>query len=161
MGSKCRIAVLLVLFSCLSLSPVAAGKVYTNTDLKHPPSLDRNSKIDPVTGKVIKDANDASHDPGHPENRRETFAGVALQAKHYAEMAANEIETNTFVFAAVIGFLFLIWSACLVDILRNEFRGNNKLIWFIAVTFIPVVGSVLYFFIGTRQKKYRIIREYE
>jgi hypothetical protein len=47
---------------------------------------------------------------------------------------------------------FILWMIALIDILRNEFTGNNKLIWFLAVTFIPLVGPILYFFIGADQK---------
>jgi hypothetical protein len=46
----------------------------------------------------------------------------------------------------------ILWMIALIDILRNEFTGNNKIIWFLAVTFIPLVGPILYFFIGTDQK---------
>ncbi len=52
----------------------------------------------------------------------------------------------------VVGIPFLIWLICLIDVLRNEFTGNNKIIWFLVVFFLPVIGSILYFFIGTDQK---------
>jgi len=140
---------------------MAVGKVYTNSDLEHPPSLEKTSRIDPVTGKVIKDAYGSARKPARAEGWRGTVARIEEQAKHKAGWVMNEIETNKVAFAVTVGFLFLLWLACLLDILRNEFRGNNKLIWFIAVTFIPVVGCILYFFIGIRQRKYRFIRDYE
>lgn len=156
MGSKCGIPVLLLFFLFLSLPSLAAQKVYTNADLKPPaPTLERDSRIDPVTGKVIPGK---SHDM---ERSDDTADGIVARAEHQAGKGIKEIRKNKAAFAALTGFLFLIWTACLVDILRNEFRGNNKLIWFIAVTFIPVAGFILYFFIGTRQKKYRFIRDYE
>lgn len=52
----------------------------------------------------------------------------------------------------VVGIPFLIWLISLIDILRNEFTGNNKIIWFLVVFFLPTIGSILYFFIGTDQK---------
>jgi hypothetical protein len=52
--------------------------------------------------------------------------------------------------AFLIGFLPFIFA--FIDILKNEFTGSNKLIWLLAVLFTPVLGSVLYFFIGTKQK---------
>ena len=40
----------------------------------------------------------------------------------------------------------------LINLLRNQFNGNDKLIWVIIVIFIPVIGSILYFTIGSKQK---------
>ncbi|MEJ2684485.1 MAG: PLD nuclease N-terminal domain-containing protein [Candidatus Sulfobium sp.] len=157
---KMRIPVFLFFFLCLALPSYAGEKVYTNADLSTPaPSLDKNARIDPATGKVIRDANDSSYGSTHAESWHETAARTVRRVRDHVGMAINQIKTNMTALAAVIGFLFVLWVACLVDILRNEFLGNNKLIWFIAVTFIPVVGCLLYFFIGTRQKKYRIIRD--
>ena len=50
----------------------------------------------------------------------------------------------------LIGFVPFIFA--FIDILKNEFTGNNKFIWIIAVLFAPIIGSVLYFFIGKKQK---------
>ena len=47
--------------------------------------------------------------------------------------------------------LMLIISA-LVDILKSEFTGNNKIVWVLVVMFLPLLGSVLYFVIGRNQK---------
>ena len=52
----------------------------------------------------------------------------------------------------VLGIPFLIWLICLIDVLRNEFTRNNKIVWFLVVFFLPVIGSILYYFIGTDQK---------
>ncbi|WP_240729832.1 MULTISPECIES: PLD nuclease N-terminal domain-containing protein [Flavobacteriaceae] len=40
----------------------------------------------------------------------------------------------------------------LIDILRNKFEGNNKLIWTLVVLFFNLLGAVLYFTIGKKQK---------
>ena len=40
----------------------------------------------------------------------------------------------------------------IIDILRSEFEGNNKLIWVLIVVFMHIIGSILYFLIGTNQK---------
>ena len=53
------------------------------------------------------------------------------------------------VIASTIG----LWIFALVDILRNEFTGNNKLIWVLVVLFGSAVGAILYFLIGSKQKK--------
>jgi hypothetical protein len=40
----------------------------------------------------------------------------------------------------------------LIDVLRNEFTGNNKLVWLLVVLLLPLVGALLYFIIGRTQK---------
>ncbi len=40
----------------------------------------------------------------------------------------------------------------LIDILRNEFSGNNKIIWVLVVLFGNLLGAILYFLIGINQK---------
>lgn len=42
--------------------------------------------------------------------------------------------------------------AVLVDILRSEFSGNNKLVWTVVVLALPLMGSLFYLLIGRRQK---------
>ena len=40
----------------------------------------------------------------------------------------------------------------LIDILRNEFTGNNKIVWLLVVLFGNFLGALLYFIIGRTQK---------
>ncbi len=51
---------------------------------------------------------------------------------------------------AVVVFVFWLWA--LIDILKNEFTGSNKLVWLLAVVLVPLIGVILYFFIGREQK---------
>lgn len=51
----------------------------------------------------------------------------------------------------VILFL-LIPLIALVDVLRNEFTGSNKLIWVLLIIFLPFLGAFLYLLIGSKQK---------
>ena len=44
------------------------------------------------------------------------------------------------------------WLLAFVDILKSDFRGNNKLIWLVAIIFVPIIGPIAYLFIGRRQK---------
>ncbi len=50
----------------------------------------------------------------------------------------------------VAAFVFWIWA--LVDILKHEFTGSNKLIWLLAVIMVPMIGMILYWFIGREQR---------
>jgi hypothetical protein len=173
MGSKYKIPVTIFFLLCFSSSSLAGEKVYTdkdlkpdsslykasgekvytNKDLKPDSSLYEVSQVDPATGKVTN--------PEDASRKTTKLERIVTRARHAATRFFHEVKTNKSVQAAIIGILFLIWMACLLDIVRFEFRGNNKLIWFIAVTFIPVAGWILYLFIGRRQKKYRFIRDYE
>jgi hypothetical protein len=57
-------------------------------------------------------------------------------------------------------FLFLIgigcavlWIYCLVDIIKANFKGeNDKVIWLLLIIFLPLIGSILYLYIGVNQK---------
>lgn len=49
-------------------------------------------------------------------------------------------------------FLMIFPLIALIDILRSDFEGNNKLIWVIVVIFFNLLGSILYFLIGRNQK---------
>ncbi|RXJ51214.1 PLD nuclease N-terminal domain-containing protein [Gelidibacter gilvus] len=40
----------------------------------------------------------------------------------------------------------------LIDIVRNEFTGNNKIVWLLVVLFGNFLGALLYFIIGRTQK---------
>ncbi len=46
----------------------------------------------------------------------------------------------------------ILWISVLVEILKNEFIGYNKIIWFLVTFLFPPLGVVLYFFIGQKQK---------
>jgi hypothetical protein len=53
----------------------------------------------------------------------------------------------------LVGLILLVLPMIsLIDILRNQFGGNDKLIWVMVVLFLPLIGSLLYFLIGTKQK---------
>jgi Tfp pilus assembly major pilin PilA len=47
---------------------------------------------------------------------------------------------------------FIAWMVALVDIIRSDFTGNNKVIWLLIVLLVPLIGMILYFLIGKKQK---------
>ena len=49
-------------------------------------------------------------------------------------------------------FALLLPIIALIDILRNEFTGSNKIVWVLLVILLPLMGTLLYFAIGTQQK---------
>jgi hypothetical protein len=51
--------------------------------------------------------------------------------------------------------ILIIWLfsiVALIDLLRSRFSSNDKLLWVLVVLFVPVVGAILYFVIGRKQK---------
>jgi hypothetical protein len=42
--------------------------------------------------------------------------------------------------------------ACLVDILKSKFESDNRMKWILIVILLPIVGAILYFFVGRQQK---------
>jgi hypothetical protein len=55
----------------------------------------------------------------------------------------------------IVVFLMLAMLAlhlvALVDVLRNEFTGNNKIVWVLVVLLMTLAGPILYFVLGRRQ----------
>ena len=51
---------------------------------------------------------------------------------------------------ALLGFIPTIIA--LVDILRNKFEDNNKIVWVLVVLFFNLIGAILYFIIGRKQR---------
>ena len=49
-------------------------------------------------------------------------------------------------------FIFVPGVIALIDVLRHEFTGSNKIVWVIAVIFAPFVGPMAYFIFGRKQK---------
>lgn len=47
------------------------------------------------------------------------------------------------------------WIYCIIDIARNDFADNNKMIWLLVVVLLYTLGVVLYFAIGRRQRVVR------
>lgn len=50
-------------------------------------------------------------------------------------------------------FLGIIPSIiALIDILKNQFNGNDKIVWILVVLFTGLLGAICYFSIGRKQK---------
>lgn len=50
-------------------------------------------------------------------------------------------------------FVFILPTLiALVDILKHEFSGSNKVVWVLVVLLGNLLGAILYFFIGRKQK---------
>ena len=40
----------------------------------------------------------------------------------------------------------------LINILKSKFNGNDKIVWVLVVLFFNLIGAILYFVIGRKQK---------
>ena len=49
-------------------------------------------------------------------------------------------------------FVIGIYIKTLIDVLKSEFTNFNKIIWILVVIFLPIIGSIAYYFIGTKQR---------
>lgn len=58
------------------------------------------------------------------------------------------------IFIIVFILVLLLPLLALISILKNQFEGNDKLIWVLIVLLFPILGSILYFAIG-KQKRLR------
>ena len=45
-------------------------------------------------------------------------------------------------------FLLLFPLLALISVLKNQFQGNDKIIWVLLIIFLPFLGALLYFLIG-------------
>ena len=57
-----------------------------------------------------------------------------------------------FLFLMILFITGVLPILALLDILRSEFAGNNKIMWVLIVIFMNIIGSILYFLIGKNQK---------
>ncbi|MFX4283577.1 PLDc N-terminal domain-containing protein [Aliarcobacter butzleri] len=49
-------------------------------------------------------------------------------------------------------FCFILYIFIIIDILKYEFTGYNKIIWIIVILCFPIFGAILYLFIGRKQR---------
>lgn len=52
------------------------------------------------------------------------------------------LKIRSLMITAYLTFLFIPFNFALIDILKNEFTGNDKLIWIVAVLYAPVIVLV-------------------
>ena len=52
----------------------------------------------------------------------------------------------------LILFGIVIPIIALIDVLRNDFTKNNKLIWILVILFTGLIGTLIYLMVGTKQK---------
>lgn len=48
--------------------------------------------------------------------------------------------------------LVIMPLVALINLLKNQFTGNDKLIWLLVILFLPLIGWILYFAIGKKNQ---------
>lgn len=61
------------------------------------------------------------------------------------------------IFLGAIGFIaFLMWIGALVEVLRQEFSEPLlKIMWFLLIFILPIIGPLAYFLLGREKPKYK------
>jgi hypothetical protein len=86
------------------------------------------------------------------------LAGHPLETR--AEKAVSGSNLGMPELTLILGIVLLFWLIptilaviALVSILRSQFPGpNDKLVWTVVAILVPIVGPILYFMIGTKQR---------
>ena len=63
----------------------------------------------------------------------------------------SAILLSSFLMTFVV-FTFVLYIYILIDILKHEFTGYNKIIWILVLFFFPILGAVLYLVFGRSQR---------
>jgi hypothetical protein len=64
------------------------------------------------------------------------------------------ISSISFFQASVIFIVILLWAWAVIDLLKRELSGPELTKWFVIILVLPVIGFLLYFWLG--RKKYKI-----
>ena len=52
----------------------------------------------------------------------------------------------------IIVIIILLVLFALIDIIKSEFKGNDKMMWLLIVLFTGFIGAILYFVVGRKQR---------
>ncbi len=64
----------------------------------------------------------------------------------------TDFSFGLFIWQALILIAIGLWIYCLINILKNKFEQNDKIIWILVVVFLPLLGSFLYLLIGKNKR---------
>ncbi|WP_298287720.1 PLD nuclease N-terminal domain-containing protein [uncultured Lutibacter sp.] len=68
------------------------------------------------------------------------------------EKTIENFSSGLFIWQTLLILALILPIIALIDILRNDFKDNNKLIWILVILFTNLVGVLLYLIYGTKQK---------
>lgn len=60
---------------------------------------------------------------------------------------------SSLLFLSVGAALFVIWVWAIIDVIKSDFKDSvTKIIWMAILIFLPLLGSLIYIFIGKSTK---------
>jgi hypothetical protein len=62
------------------------------------------------------------------------------------------LEIILIVVTVIFLVLTIVWVIALLEILKSEFKNNNKIIWLLTVMLVPFIGAIIYLIIGRNQR---------
>jgi len=68
------------------------------------------------------------------------------------EIIIDNFSFGLFFWQIIIIISIILPIIALIDILKNDFKGNEKLIWVLIVLFLSLIGVLLYYKFGVKQK---------
>lgn len=64
----------------------------------------------------------------------------------------TDFSSELFTWQTLILISIGLWIYCLIDILKNTFKKNDKTIWILVALLLPFLGPILYLCIGNNKK---------
>jgi len=140
---------LLLISFFLTIVPCLAEneeKVYTDQDLK---KLDYEHKTENIMNQKKQQIIEEQTLRLQAQQKEIQQQQTQMNIKKVIEYTETAAGTFLFFFIIMPG---IYWIIALVSVLKNEFTESNKIVWFLAITLLPIIGPILYFFIGDKYK---------
>lgn len=68
------------------------------------------------------------------------------------EILVSDFSLGLGLFQMLLLITAILPIVALISIMKNEFPNNDKLIWVLVTLFLPLIGALLYFFIGRNKR---------
>lgn len=68
------------------------------------------------------------------------------------EFQVDNFSIGLMIWQIIVFITLVFWVFCIIDVLRNSFNGNDKLIWILVLLFVPFLGPFLYLLIGRKKR---------
>ncbi|ADC89909.1 conserved hypothetical protein [Thermocrinis albus DSM 14484] len=76
----------------------------------------------------------------------------ALSVVIISVMAVLALLAPKVLVVSVVILWIILWVIAIIDVLKSEFTGSNKIVWILVLILIPIIGVIAYSLIGEKQK---------
>jgi hypothetical protein len=84
-------------------------------------------------------------------------SNILLFAQADADQAAGGFLGGLLALGAVFWLIALaatvFWVWMMVDVLTSSLSANEKILWFLVIFFLPLIGSLIYFFVRRQGRR--------